>query len=144
MLIFIALSLLLPVSVGAPKIPLFQEDRLILIEGNSLVSRQSSVFCNDLEGYLWETADKYNVDYEKMWNLIQCESAWNPQAEGDEGKAFGLLQFHKPTFEFYCDKYKHSDYSYYNPENQITLAVEMISNGLGKEHWKNCSQQLKN
>ena len=121
MLIFIALSLLLPVSVGAPKIPLFQEGRLIFIEGNSLVSGQSGVFCNDLEGYLWEATDKYNVDYEKMWNLIQCESFWNPQAKGDAGRAFGLLQFHLPTFEFYCDKYDYPDYSYYNPDRKSVV-----------------------
>ena len=133
--------LVVPALTFSPTIPSFQEDSLILIEGNSLLSGQSGVFSNNLEAHLWEMAVKYNVDYEKMWKLIQQESSWNPQAKGDKGKAFGLLQFHKNTFQFYSNKYGHNDYLYYNPEHQIALAVEMISNGLIK-HWKNSWQKI--
>ena len=132
--------LVVPALTFSPTIPSFQEDSLILIEGNSLLSGQSGVFSNNLETHLWEMTEKYNVNYEKMWKLIQCESNWNPQAKGDKGKAFGLLQFHEPTFNFYCDQYGY-DYSYYTPKHQITLAVEMISNGL-IQHWKKCWNKI--
>ena len=72
--------------------------------------------------------------YEEMCNVIQCESSWKPNAVGDSGLAFGILQYHRPTFDNFCKG------DYYNPYDQIDCAISMFQNNL-KNHWS-CYRQL--
>jgi len=63
-----------------------------------------------------------------LYKVIECESSWNTNAVGDSGLAFGLAQFHKPTFLAFCEG------NYYNPFNQLKCFTQMMSKGLGR-HW---------
>jgi hypothetical protein len=115
----------------APTMPLPQEGDLILVEGNSLVSRQTTLFSNDLEAQLWEAAAKYGLDYEFFKAIINCECNLKKDHEkclGDGGLAFGRAQFHKSTFQANCDG------DYYSERDQIFCAAKMISEGKGF-HW---------
>ena len=126
--ILIIASLWLPDLVIAPTIPLLQEGRLLLIEGNSLVSGQSGALQNDLESLIWEAADKYQIDYDFFKAVINCECNLKKDHEeclGDKGLAFGRAQFHKSTFEAYCV----GDYK--SERDQVFCAAEMISGGKG-------------
>lgn len=71
---------------------------------------------------------KYGLSYHLLNDLIQCESGWNDKAVGDNGKAYSLLQFHRPTFDRFCEG------EYENPIDQIHCATKMISEGL-ESHW---------
>jgi len=65
--------------------------------------------------------------------LIKNESAGNPEAVGDGGLAYGILQFHKKTFDYYSMNYG-LKLDYHSPQDQITLAKIMLKNNLGY-HW---------
>ena len=78
-------------------------------------------------------------------SLIEClsfyESTHNPEAVGDNGKAYGILQFHLPTFDFFCEKYE-LVLDYTNPEDQKILAEYMLQDNINNVvHWsvyRNC------
>lgn len=84
-----------------------------------------------------EYADKYTTQYgvdpvifkKVMW----CESSNNPNAVGDGGRARNVMQFHKPTFEYFSSMLgEELDYNSY--KDQIKLAAYMFS--IGKQgHW---------
>lgn len=108
-----------------------ETSRYIILQGNSFAG-QRSAFRNDLEALLWEETQKWGVDYEKAWKLIQAESNWKESAVGDNGLAFGCLQFHKSTFETYKVYYEGlSLLQYKSCADQIRLAVRMIADGKG-------------
>ncbi|MBI1934934.1 transglycosylase SLT domain-containing protein [Candidatus Woesearchaeota archaeon] len=46
----------------------------------------------DYSGIVFEVAKQYNVDYLFVKAIIQQESSWNPNAVGDGGNSFGLMQ----------------------------------------------------
>jgi hypothetical protein len=70
-----------------------------------------------------------------------CESRGNPDAEGDNGTSFGLLQFKKSTFAHFTKKYGIADPDIENSHQQIDLAARMIANG-HLNHWKNCARKV--
>jgi len=75
--------------------------------------------------------------------LINCESGGRIDAIGDHGKAFSILQFHKPTFEGFGKKYGLPHDDILNPVQQIEIAKAMITNEKnGLDHWRNCRLKL--
>jgi len=68
--------------------------------------------------------------------LVECESGGNPLALGDDGRAHGVLQFHRPTFERYCvDRYGYVN-DIWNEEIQRECAKEMIEENFNNvAHW---------
>lgn len=66
---------------------------------------------------------------------IQKESAFNPQALGDGGKAYGLLQWH-PDRQAEFAKFAGKDIRSSNNYEQLDFLVHEITNGLEKEKWK--------
>ena len=137
MLVVLGLSLF-STPTQAPTIPQ-SEGNLVVLQKNSLVGSklpfmpevssygQLTAFSATLEVGL--AADKYGIDEMRFIKLIQCESGFNEKAIGDKGKAFGLLQFHRPTFDLYCQG------EYTNSKDQIRCAAKMISQNLGSIHW---------
>ena len=43
------------------------------------------------------SADKYGVNRSLLAQIIKCESGSNPNAVGDHGTSFGLVQIHLPA-----------------------------------------------
>jgi hypothetical protein len=66
--------------------------------------------------------------------VIQCESHGDSHAVGDNGEAYGILQFHKPTFDWMKHLAGHDEYQYTNPNDQILLFKWAVMNGYG-DHW---------
>jgi len=64
------------------------------------------------------------------YKIIECESNWRPNVYGDGGKAYGLAQFHKPTWNWLCGLYG-VDLDYYNSQDQITLLIMALEDGRG-------------
>jgi len=113
---------------------------LILVNDNSV--RGMSNICTEEEiefGEIIKSEDinevlDESVRYGNLIRcLIQCESGYNPNATGDSGLAFGILQFHKPTFDTYSERYK-MELDYRNPVHQIVLCDLML-----QEDFKNVS-----
>lgn len=69
--------------------------------------------------------------------LILCESRGNEKAIGDNGKAFGILQFHQGTFDKFGSLYNLCHDNIWNPNQQREIAKKMLENG-GWKHWTNC------
>jgi soluble lytic murein transglycosylase-like protein len=106
------------VSAGNTETPkniqLVEAQEMLLVQGNSLmpswtalVSPQNALGAMiDTKEYLLmflrETSDKYGVEYDELYRVIQCESSWRTNIYGDNGLAFGIAQFHRPTFDRFC------------------------------------------
>ena len=88
-----------------------------------------------IENKLMEIAEKYELDYERFYNVAFCESTVDQSKIGKAGE-IGIFQFKKTTFEEYADKYKKVGFSVYDINNQIELAGQMFSNG--KSHLWTC------
>lgn len=48
--------------------------------------------------YAREAATRYGVPLNVLYGLIDLESNWDPNAIGDGGTSFGLVQIHRPAF----------------------------------------------
>lgn len=94
---------------------------------------------NVLKQYLAEDVAKYGLDYDKLYNIVNCESSWNYQVIGDSGLAYGLAQFHKSTWDSFSKSYGEK-LDYYNPFHQIDLMTWAFSKGLSS-HWT-CTKLL--
>ena len=113
----------------------YPESQILAVEENSLVGivpvsalekkplLACSVASND---DLWE-----GLEYK---TLIKClaryESSYNPLAIGDKGAAIGLLQFHRPTWERYCESRGFNNIQ--DPRQQVQCCDAML-----KENFKN-------
>src|SRR3990167_8324072 len=87
----------------------------------------------DLAEFVYREANKNAITPDNLIKLITCESNWDINAKGDyrsetgEYMAFGPMQWWKSSFDIYSKKYNFKG-NYWNAEDQITLAVKVISN----------------
>lgn len=70
--------------------------------------------------------------YRLMMEIVACESSFNHKAVGDGGKAYGLAQFHKPTFYRMAKKAGY-DGEWKSSKYQITLLKWAVDNGYTDE-----------
>ena len=117
---------------------------IMTVENTAIVPVSSPVsYKFAIKGDLYAESREYTVSEMKgiveanslLYCLIKNESSWNPTNIGDSGKAYGLLQFHKPTFDRYSAKYGLT-LNYYSPIDQILLAKLMINDNIQNvRHW---------
>ncbi len=92
---------------------------------------------------VFKLIEKYSAEYgvpkKLATDIAACESSFRPDVYGDTGKAYGIYQFHKPTFELFSKKIG-EDLDYYNVEDNIKLAMWAIANDKGR-HWS-CYKKL--
>jgi hypothetical protein len=93
----------------------------------------------DIDALIKAKAEHYAVNTLHYAKTIQCESRGKLEAIGDHGAAYGPLQFHAQTFVWMKamaikDGEPFENFSYKNPEDQITLGAWAFSKGLQK-HW---------
>lgn len=61
---------------------------------------------------------------------LKCESGLKHEnVYGDHGKAYGIAQFWKGTFDKFKGEAKMPDLDYYNQDDQITLAAWAFAHG---------------
>lgn len=76
-----------------------------------------------------EVAKKYLIDESQLMQTIKCESQFEHAGVfGDGMEAYGLAQFHEPTFRLYCDG------SYYSAHDQLICMAQMFRDGQ-QRHW---------
>jgi len=72
-----------------------------------------------------EIAIKYEVSQETITKVIACESGYNPNAIGDGGKSFGLVQIHLPSHPTISKEQA------LNPEFAVDFLGKKLSEGKG-------------
>lgn len=80
-----------------------------------------------------EYATAYGVSAYQMKGTIECESGWNPNAEGDSGRSIGLVQIHLPA-------HPATDEEARAPEFAILFMAENFSRG--NQHLWTCWRDL--
>ena len=89
----------------------------------------------DIDGLIKHYAGLYGVDYNEMYITLKCESGFKHNGiYGDSGKAYGIAQFHEPTFNGFKLKAGMFELDYRDMEDQINLMAWAFGNGL-KNHW---------
>lgn len=86
-------------------------------------------------------AKRYGVNPKLALKVAQCESELRTDVYGDSGKAYGVYQFHEPTFNMFAKAYGLEGMDYKNPEDAIQLAILALSHGEGS-HWT-CYRTLR-
>lgn len=123
---------------------------LTIVQGNSISGVNSLLTSQEIELHDALESEDINevlnesVKYGELIKcLIKCESSFNPNATGDSGLAFGILQFHEKTFDRYCVKYN-LELDYRNPIHQIVLCDLMLQEDFDNVlHWTNCWNSCK-
>ena len=102
--------------------------------GNGIVCLENDVPADkptkeNIKLALADAVNKYGGGYADLLKVLQCESSLlHYGVFGDNSRAYGVAQFHEPTFKQVCK----GDYKNY--KDQINCFVKMMSQGLGK-HW---------
>ena len=80
-------------------------------------------------------AEEYGIDESQLLSTIQCESGFrHTGVYGDSGLAYGVAQFHKPTFDGFCEG------NYYSAKDQLVCLAKMW-NDSRQSHWS-CYNKL--
>ena len=83
--------------------------------------------------FLYE-AVKYNYKkFERLNNVAECESRWNPTAVG-KAQEYGVYQYKRATFDSFKAESGMKDLVYENPFSQILLTVWAFDHGKAG-HW---------
>lgn len=84
-------------------------------------------------------ASLYGSNYNELMAVMKCESGYRLHVYGDGGRAYSLMQFHKPTFEAFSKELGET-LDYYSPHDQIKLGAWAFAKGYQK-HWT-CASKL--
>lgn len=82
-------------------------------------------------------ADYFGSSYQELIMVAKCESGVhrNPKGFNDGGKAFGLYQFHRGTFDAFSKEMGES-LDYYSYNDQAKVAAYAFKQGTKyKSHW---------
>lgn len=81
------------------------------------------------------TALAYGIDPVLAVEVLKCESGFNHEGlYGDGGRAYGVAQFHKGTFEWFKKDAGRPDLEYTSATDQIELFAWAVKNGRAS-HW---------
>lgn len=82
-----------------------------------------------------QVAQRYHLDVDLFLDVINCESGFrHSRVYGDSGKAYGISQFHKPTFLMFVKEAGFSDFDYYDMDDQLDLMAWSWHQGY-QSHW---------
>lgn len=80
-------------------------------------------------------AEYYKADEKELSKVAKCESSFNQKAVGDGGRAYGIFQYHKPTFDRFS-KLLGEDLDYYSAHDQLKLTAFVFAEyPQYKKHW---------
>lgn len=110
----------------------------ILIQGDVEVE-QNVYDTMSVKEIIYDISGKIGVSPLYMSKLAFCESSHRPTVYGDGGHAYGIMQFHKPTFYEFAKRYNLT-LNYYSTLDQAKLASLMVRDGYAF-HWT-CSKKI--
>ena len=127
----------LPLSVQSPSILPLQEldsNTQLLIENNSFKGKVAIIW--GVESLIWEVADKYQIEYDLLYNLAICESGLKHEKYGDNGRAYGLFQWWQSSWDMYNKKFG-TTLDRKNIDDQAEMTAKVLNIG-GYKNWTNC------
>lgn len=71
-------------------------------------------------------AKRYEVNAQLMRAVVKCESSFNPDAVGDNGTSFGLVQIHQPSHPTITKEQAH------DPDFALNFLAKNLAAGKGK------------
>lgn len=74
----------------------------------------------------------YGTEGSLIKKMVKCESEFKTTALGDGGRAYGLMQYHKASFERHAKLFG-EELDYYSSHDQIKLGSWAVANGYGRE-----------
>ena len=139
-LLFLPLKVVSPYGFSFVLDPLISgENTILTILGYSYPHQRLGTLISeekgDLERFKMLVEFYYPEKKEGLTKLAQCESSFvHKNKWGDNGLSYGIFQFQKRTFDYYCS----GDWKDIN--DQIHCAVKLIEKGLGATTigWYNC------
>lgn len=108
------------------------------IQESLLSSLSYTSTVSEIKSAISYVAIKYGIEESEFMKVVECESSFDVNATGDSGRAFGLMQFHKPTFYEFCNG------DYYSPQDQLECAGKMFQTEKLKRHWSCWSKYFSN
>lgn len=112
----------------------------MLLQGNSLATSHPALFGNEKEVWsaVWEANHKYpEISFDLLYRLGQCESGLRHNKFGDNGKAFGLYQWHQSSWDMYNKKFG-TDLDRKNIYDQAIMTSRVLLESNGWKNWQNC------
>ena len=103
---------------------------MIIHSGSVLASISSPL--SQIETFIWEASQKYNLPYSIILDLAVCEDSTltHNNVWGKAGE-YGSFQFMPMTFKSFADYYKMEDANWFSLQDQVNLAAQMIRDGYG-------------
>ena len=120
-----------------------QDNAYIQDTDKPLLDRQSShpeangAIKERLNEYLFEVSVKYGQDYQKMHNVIMCESSFRTDVYSKGKVSYGIAQFTQDTWIENC-----SSLNYYNPYSQLDCMGSMWARNKGLQYRWDCTKIL--
>jgi hypothetical protein len=125
------LAVLILAIVGRVIVRYVDTPREILVEPTTQKEPESV----SAENLIIGIAALYKVSPTVLSDVAMCESSVRHEGiYGDGGKAYGIMQFHQATFDWFKVKAGRPDFDRSIMSDQIELAAWAIKNGLG-HHW---------
>lgn len=75
----------------------------------------------------------YSIDSKLVSKVVECESKYDHEQEGDGGRAFGVMQYHEASFKRHAKLMGEPDLDYYSTYDQIKVGTWALANGHARE-----------
>ena len=126
----IALAALVVIGLIIPSTTKSDIDETSQIQLSPIESLSETPTTEEVKQALVYLAYEYGLDQKELLDTVQCESgfSYDPEGYNDGGLAYGVAQFHLPTFNLYCKG------DYYSAKDQLICMSEMWQNNL-QHHW---------
>lgn len=85
------------------------------------------------QDYIVKYAQVYGVSQKQLLTVAFCESSYKQSAVGDGGKAKGIFQFHKPTWDYFTKQMGES-LDRNSVHDQAKVAAWAFAHGY-QSHW---------
>lgn len=90
--------------------------------------------CEEVQRYIWNECEKYQLSYELVLAVIQKESNFNHQAVSSSGADRGLFQLNKGTYPWIAQQLGIKNFNVFNVEHNIQAGVWYLN--YIKTHWE--------
>ena len=87
---------------------------------------------DDLKLLARNIAEEYDIDEQTLFNLVQNESRWVPDAIGDGGTSYGLVQINCKYLPLHCENAN-------DPEFALRFAAQTIKYDTAWKYFTSCS-----
>lgn len=84
----------------------------------------------DLQIFITRKCEEYHIDPELIYAMIERESTYNPNAMGDNGRSYGLMQIQLRYVRERMDKLGCTDLL--DPYDNVTVGIDLIAEYIDK------------